>query len=443
VTVLDRARRRRVVVAAVIVVLTVVLLADSSAGAAGSPIDPANRPTPLAGQVNGEVDAARLVAVAPSCVAVREAGPSLYRVFAMARASRVGLAAEECYRPLSDQLRYAREAQQPGNNPACVASVGTSPAGKPVGRSFHGWGKAVDLTNGARSLRFTDPGYAFMKRVAGSLGWNHPRFAEPGGSSCPEPWHWEWVGDGGALGRDPVRADAVGLLPGPGGAGYGVVTGLGAVEARDGFVARGGVDGLRINWVVVGGAPVPSTGGGYWLAGADGGVFALGGARFYGSTGGMRLSQPVLGMEATRSGRGYWLVAWDGGVFSFGDARFFGSTGAMTLNAPVVGVARTRSGRGYWLVASDGGVFAFGDARFRGSTGGVPLRAPVVGMARSASGDGYWLVSSDGGVFAFGDARFRGSLGWVPLTSPVVAIAAVPGGDGYRLLQADGTVTTF
>ena len=67
--------------------------------------------------------------------------------------------------------------------------------------------------------------------------------------------------------------------------------------------------------------------------------------------------------------RGYYLVAADGGVFSFGSARFFGSTGAMKLNQPIVGMAVTRDGGGYWLVASDGGVFSFGDAR--GST--VPL----------------------------------------------------------------------
>src|SRR5438309_805659 len=68
-------------------------------------------------------------------------------------------------------------------------------------------------------------------------------------------------------------------------------------------------------------APTP-TSGGYWLAAADGGVFALGGAAFLGSTGAIRLNRPVVGMAATPTGRGYWLVASDGGVFSFGDAPF-------------------------------------------------------------------------------------------------------------------------
>src|SRR6202034_2518623 len=86
------------------------------------------------------------------------------------------------------------------------------------------------------------------------------------------------------------------------------------------------------------------------------------------------------------SAHGYWLVASDGGVFSFGDARFHGSTGGVRLNKPVVGMVATPDGGGYWLVASDGGVFSFGDARFYGSTGGVTLNKPVVGMVATPDG---------------------------------------------------------
>jgi hypothetical protein len=82
----------------------------------------------------------------------------------------------------------------------------------------------------------------------------------------------------------------------------------------------------------------------------------------------------VVGMAPTPSGKGYWLVASDGGIFAFGDAGFLGSTGGIRLNQPVVGMAATPSGAGYWLVASDGGVFGFGDADFWGS---VPLVAPA------------------------------------------------------------------
>ncbi len=86
-------------------------------------------------------------------------------------------------------------------------------------------------------------------------------------------------------------------------------------------------------------------------------------------------------MSATPSGRGYWFVARDGGIFSFGDARFFGSTGNVRLNQPIVGMSASPSGHGYWFVASDGGIFSFGDARFFGSTGGLHLARPIVGIA--------------------------------------------------------------
>jgi surface antigen len=180
-------------------------------------------------------------------------------------------------------------------------------------------------------------------------------------------------------------------------------------------------------------AATPS-GHGYWLAASDGGVFAFGDARFFGSTGNVTLRRPIVGMAATPSGHGYWLAASDGGVFAFGDARFFGSTGALDLAQPVAGIARTASGGGYRLVARDGGIFAFGDARFFGSTGALELAQPVVGMATTRAGAGYWLVARDGGVFAFGDAAFFGSSAATPSdVKHAVAIAPSPSGRGYWL----------
>ncbi len=148
---------------------------------------------------------------------------------------------------------------------------------------------------------------------------------------------------------------------------------------------------------------------GAWLSTSNGGVFAICGARFFGSMGDTRLTAPVVGIAATPDGSGYWEVAADGGVFAFGAAGFFGSMGAKPLNEPIVGMASTSDGKGYWLVASDGGVFAFGDARYSGSMGGRTINAPMVGIAADPDGTGYWTVAADGGVFAFGDAPFFGS----------------------------------
>jgi hypothetical protein len=188
----------------------------------------------------------------------------------------------------------------------------------------------------------------------------------------------------------------------------------------------------------------PSGGvGGYWINATDGGVFSFGNAQFYGSTGGMRLNKPVVGMAATHDGDGYWEVATDGGVFSYGDAHFWGSTGSIVLNQPMVGMAVTPDGGGYWLVASDGGIFAYGDAQFYGSTGSIQLNKPIVGMVPTHDGGGYWLVASDGGIFAYGDAGFFGSLGSSPPPTPIVGVAPTPDGGGYWMLEANGTVHGF
>ena len=163
---------------------------------------------------------------------------------------------------------------------------------------------------------------------------------------------------------------------------------------------------LRASTMFVVSAPPPARG--YWMAAADGGIFAFGDAGFFGSTGGIPLHKPIVGMAATPSGKGYWLAASDGGIFAFGDAGFFGSTGGIPLHRPIVGMAATPSGKGYWLAASDGGIFAFGDAGFFGSVGGTPVLRPVVGMAATTTGTGYWVVADNGEVFAFGQTGASG-----------------------------------
>ena len=78
------------------------------------------------------------------------------------------------------------------------------------------------------------------------------------------------------------------------------------------------------------------------------------------------------------TGKGYWLVGADGGVFTYGDAGYFGlgpGPDSVKLSAPIVGVAATADRKGYWLVGADGGVFAFGDAGYFGSLAAAPRQA--------------------------------------------------------------------
>ena len=207
---------------------------------------------------------------------------------------------------------------------------------------------------------------------------------------------------------------------------------------------------------------------GYRLTASDGGIFNFGNLPFCGSTGGIHLNQPVVGMAGTTDGGGYWMVASDGGIFAFGDAGFYGSTGGIHLNQPIVGMAATPEGRatGWWppTAASSPSVTPASTARPAVSTSTSPSWAwprprtaratgwwpptaasspsvtpgstgrPAASTSTSPSwawpptpdGRGYWLVAADGGIFAFGDAGFYGSTGGIHLNQPIVGMAATP-----------------
>jgi hypothetical protein len=230
----------------------------------------------------------------------------------------------------------------------------------------------------------------------------------------------------------------------------------------------------------------PSTSSsGYWTVAGDGGVFSFG-PSFYGSTGNLKLNQPVAAMNSTADGQGYWFVAKDGGVFSYGDAGFHGSVpavgvhvsnivgmatdtatggywvvgsdgGVYAFGAPfdgsvpglgqhisnIVGIAATADGGGYYLVTSTGAVYAFGDAKYQGGANTLPrINAPIVGITLDSATGGYWLAGSDGGIYAFG-APFEGSAGGTKLNAPIVGISATTSGSGYYLVASDGGVFSY
>ena len=179
-------------------------------------------------------------------------------------------------------------------------------------------------------------------------------------------------------------------------------------------------------------------GKGYWLTDRNGHVAARGTASSYGGSPALTRGERITSIAATATGKGYWLVSNTGRAFTYGDAHSYGDMTGTRLKGAIVAASATSSGLGYYMLGSDGGIFAFGDPRFHGSTGGMKLNKPIVGMATTKGG--YWLVGSDGGVFAF-DAPFRGSMGGRPLNRPIEGLVAY--GNGYLMGTSDGGVFNF
>ena len=229
---------------------------------------------------------------------------------------------------------------------------------------------------------------------------------------------------------------------------------------------------------------------GYTLINSAGGVFDFGAAPAVGGILG-ESSSPVVGIAPDSTGKGYWVATANGGVFSVGDAKFYGSAGAMTLKAPIVAIVPTNDGGGYYLIGADGGVLTFGDAKYYGSAGNLALASPIVGASVTADGGattssartaacspsvtpssparcprpsagppptgrpsaspptprvrGYLIATSEGAIVAYGGAPFYGSpaLSGVTPAEPVVSVTYAPDGSGYWAAAADGGVFAF
>jgi hypothetical protein len=229
--------------------------------------------------------------------------------------------------------------------------------------------------------------------------------------------------------------------------GYRFVAADGGVFSYGNLGFCGSTGGQVLPARVAGMATTPDKAG-YWLATADGSVYAFGDAHLYasgsipwGSLQGLPLPGPIVGIVATTDGRGYYLVGADGSVYSFGDAANLGSLAGQRLNHPIVGMALDTFSHGYWLVASDGGIFAF-HARFYGSTGNIRLHSPIVGMAEDPRSGGYWFVAADGGIFAY-HAHYYGSMGGHRLSKPIVGMTTDPTTGGYWLVGDDGGIFSF
>jgi hypothetical protein len=235
--------------------------------------------------------------------------------------------------------------------------------------------------------------------------------------------------------------------PPTGGHGYWLVGSDGGIFTFGAAQFHGSTGAIHLQRPVVGISPTSSDGG-YWLVATDGGVFSFGNANFYGSIPGIglapaltsspkRLNAPIVGIVPTADQKGYFMVGADGGVFTFGDAKFEGSCpGIGGCVGTAVAVMPDASGQGYWIVTNVGDVYSFGDAVYHGGPG--PQGSSVTAAVRTPNGGGYLILLANGAVYAYGNAVNRGA--------PVGAASAIfttSDGGGYWVATANGAVYNY
>jgi Glycosyl hydrolases family 43 len=194
------------------------------------------------------------------------------------------------------------------------------------------------------ALRLNEPIVGMVSTFDGRGYW---LIASDGGVFAFGDAHFYGSLGGGSGSASPVTAMAPGFL----GGGYWMVTASGQVFAFGNATNFGSLSSAPGGYRVTGMATTDDSNG-YWLASANGNVVPFGDAVNYGSaysssssssspssSSSVPLNAPVVGMTATSDGAGYWLQGADGGIFSYGDAAFEGSMGGQRLNAPMVGIA--------------------------------------------------------------------------------------------------------
>jgi len=268
------------------------------------------------------------------------------------------------------------------------------------------------------------------------------------GVSCPA------AGACLALGASPVAQTGAFLH------GYWLTGSDGGIFTFGSATFYGSTGALTLERPVVGITPTDDQAG-YWLVATDGGIFSFGDATYNGSLPGLgfapagsagpgpKLNAPIIGMVpavaelGSTQQSGYFMVGADGGVFAFGTAFYEGSCPAIGgCDARAVAVMPDATGDGYWLVTAVGTVYAFGDAPVLGSV--PPQSVPVTSAVRTPDGKGYWLLFANGVVAAFGDAPALGGIvGQTSALNPATAIFATATGQGYWIATANGSVHPF
>jgi hypothetical protein len=137
----------------------------------------------------------------------------------------------------------------------------------------------------------------------------------------------------------------------PSGKGYWLVARDGGVFAFGDAKYKGSLGGMFTGSRFV--AIQVTRRGGYSIVDDNGAVFGFGDAKDYFTKGAGFLSAPVVDFQLARKGQGGWLLGADGAVYAFGGAPYLG--GANNVPNEGIGIARAPSGTGYWVAVGPAG----------------------------------------------------------------------------------------
>ena len=154
------------------------------------------------------------------------------------------------------------------------------------------------------------------------------------------------------------------------------------------------------------------------------------------------MAAPVVGMSATYDHKGYYLVGADGGVFAFGDAQYDGGLnggskyGKITYPGNVIGIAAYKGG-GYWIMTSTGATYAFGNAPSLGNATGS---TGIVSINSSPDGKGYYAISETNQGYNFDDDTSCGNSTYAPSANDYSVQAITINNGGCVMVDAAGNV---
>jgi hypothetical protein len=144
----------------------------------------------------------------------------------------------------------------------------------------------------------------------------------------------------GSTGSLTLNQPIVGMAATPSGRGYWLVASDGGIFSFGDAEFFGSTGSLKLNSPVTAMA-ADTDGTGYWLVAKDGGVFAFG-VDYRGSIPGLNRTEGYAGavsLRATSTGDGYYIADAAGGIATFGDAHFHGADATQKPPAGAVDLA--------------------------------------------------------------------------------------------------------